>query len=172
MIMNNVQIYLQVTSLADITTGDGKYARKTILEAQHQDDRQILLDWGIQHPSNSYLNIWKKSIRALTSGTNGKLFVTLGNWINKPSWIEEWRWINSTAILEKKVPNGWNLYTSIISPNGLRSNKYSYLENVSDIQDNQAKAIVSSLGIDLVQFEGSAKIDSYETLSSNNRNCR
>ena len=169
-ILNNVRIHLQVTYLADITTGDGKYVRRTILEARRQDNRISQLDWGIQHPSTAHLTIWKKAIATLTTNASGRLHSTLGNWINKPSWNEEWRWLESSETLAKKVSSGWNLYTPVISPNGLRSNKFSYSENVSNIQNNQAKATVSSIGIDLVQFEGCTNIDAYKTPSIYNKN--
>lgn len=47
--------------------------------------------------------------------------------------------------------------------NGIRTNKYVYSDNVPTIPENSFKVSVSSIGIDIVKYEGSKKIISYLT---------
>ena len=159
--LNNFRMFLQVTSLADITIGDSKFIREMIRLGRHQVDWKGNLDWGIQCPTRSNFNLWRKAIKNITFGENGRLLQYLGKWINKPSWNEEWRWIPSSKTLAFKVYEIWKIYTPLLSQAGTRSNKFEYQEDVISIPENSEKASVQSLGIDLVLFEGSAKISSY-----------
>ena len=164
-ILNRVRICLQITSLADMVTGDGKYIREPIRNARRQNDRKSSLDWGIEKPTRAHLRLWKKSIADLVVSENGRIDIELGDWINKPSWTEEWRWMPTSDILAKSVSGRWNIYKPIRSNSGIRTNKYAYSENVPTISEDSYKASVTCVGIDVVKYEGSKKIISYLTPS-------
>ena len=77
--LNNFHMFLQVTSLADITIGDSKFIREMIRLGRHQVDWKGNLDWGIQCPTRSNFNLWRKAIKNITFGENGRLLQYLGN---------------------------------------------------------------------------------------------
>lgn len=76
--LNRYRQYLQVTSLADITTGDGKKVRHSIMQGLCQSDRVSILDWGIFYPTQREKNKWIKAMRCITIGNTSRLLNSLG----------------------------------------------------------------------------------------------
>jgi hypothetical protein len=84
------RLYLQVTSLSDITCGYGqKYTQA--YQCIHDDTIPHHYIWPIQpRPSSSAIKVWRKALRTCFPRTNGDMTYSLGQWLSQPS--AEWNW--------------------------------------------------------------------------------
>jgi hypothetical protein len=81
--INYCRLYLQVTTIADITTSDGKRIRTEIMEGDRNDTRRDQsLDWPFQQkPGKTEWKKWKKYLQQTFCTSEEKLKQPLGNWI-------------------------------------------------------------------------------------------
>jgi hypothetical protein len=86
--INNWRLYLQITTLSDITTFDGKHIRRTYLNKNKMKKfvTRSTMKWPIQHmPELTTFNLWTNHIKQLfTTNSQGKLKTPLTNWIHDP----------------------------------------------------------------------------------------
>ena len=111
---NQCRIYLQVMSLADITTGNGRnicswatIGKRNLSQARTEYEWPL---WGT--PSKSDWRAWRKSIRhTFCTRRNFHLDTSLGNWtIQVPS---QWQWfVNcfSDNLFHKDSTGSWTTY--------------------------------------------------------------
>ena len=67
--VNRVQLYLRVTSLADISTGDGRYIRPEFLSTIQLRRATIptsVLTWPVENPSSKDFRIWVTTLNSIT----------------------------------------------------------------------------------------------------------
>jgi hypothetical protein len=92
--INMCCLFLQVSSLSDITCGYGnKYTKAYNCQYDHSIPHHYL--WPIQPwPSQSAIRCWRKALRLCFHRTEGIMDYTLGRWLYCPT--TEWRWFFST----------------------------------------------------------------------------
>ena len=67
--VNRVRLYLRVTSLADISTGDGRYIRPEFLSTIQLRRATIptsVLTWPVENPSSKDFGIWVTALNSIT----------------------------------------------------------------------------------------------------------
>ena len=85
--LNRCRLYLQVLTVADITTGDGKRIRRECLTGTSKYPSEY--DWPTQgNPPKHDWTFWQQSLTN-TFGRNGTLTHPLGNWTTLPV---RWQW--------------------------------------------------------------------------------
>jgi hypothetical protein len=85
--LNDCRMYLQVLTLSDITTADGKYLLPNIIRGYRTDDRPSTLNWPNTCRPTSWA-AWKLYLQHIGSGV--KLKRQLGAWIHLPH--QQWLW--------------------------------------------------------------------------------
>jgi hypothetical protein len=82
-VLNHCRIYLQVLSLTDIVTADGKQIIIPALNGNKLTDRKSTLNWPIQQrPTKSAWKLWASALQHLH--TNGTLHEPLTDWLSSP----------------------------------------------------------------------------------------
>ena len=90
-VLNRCRLYLQVLTVSDIMTADGKAILPAIKTGQLLDDRPSNLLWPTQgRPSPQEWNIWKQHLAHMEN--KGKLVQPLGKWI--ASTHQRWRYLS------------------------------------------------------------------------------
>ena len=88
--INRVRCHLQVLSLADIVTGDGKNIGGNYLRGIPSKDVSRW-EWHKEEPCQNDYKTWNKYISKITEA-NGVLALPLGEWIAKPH--QRWTWFH------------------------------------------------------------------------------
>ena len=88
--INRVRCSLQVITLADITTADGRSIRQDVREGR-QWTRRSKYQWGKEQPSEQDWDEWSRAMIRI-SNHNGYLPNPLGRWIAEPHLQHEWIW--------------------------------------------------------------------------------
>jgi hypothetical protein len=91
---NKCRLYLNVMSLADITSGDGLYLRKDLLTGTFDggSSRNSATWPPRQRPLTTSWNIWQECLLQLyCTGTTGRLVHKLGDWYTHDV-INTWEW--------------------------------------------------------------------------------
>ena len=113
--VNKCRMYLHVYTLADITTADGKYLRKDLLDGKR--DLHTCQQWGWpiwERPNARCWSIFWRVLRTVfTNGLTLHLTTPLGEWINKD--FENWEWFLSSDghNLFQRRSEGWVQYSSL-----------------------------------------------------------
>ena len=91
--VNRVRLYLCVISLADISTGDGRYIRPefiSTLQFRRLTPPKSLLTWPVEKLSSKDFGIWVSTMNSIIR--NAFLFHwRLGDWVRPPLWEQHWR---------------------------------------------------------------------------------
>ena len=110
--INRVRIFLQVTTLSDITDGSGKNITEDAYEARPMSDRKARLRWPRQlFITTKQRNLWKKAIESAYTSWGRKLHQPLGQWTAPPNQI--WSGMydkTSDTITIKDTQNSSNQY--------------------------------------------------------------
>ena len=149
--INKVRGYLEVFTLADITTGDGNKIRQCF-KLGIKSDTKSLWDWHEERPSQLDLAEWKRAMTLLVDGTN-KLHKPLGKWIAKPH--HDWLWYYSMKDdkIYRKGPKFWTSY--ILGKSATRFNPI-YTQDINVIADptNISLTTVKVISNRTIVFEG------------------
>jgi hypothetical protein len=91
--INRCRLYLQVTSLSDISCGYGtKYSNAYNCTYDHTIPHHHL--WPKQtKPNGNAISVWRRALRICFPRNNGTMIHSLGNWLYRPNL--EWRWFFS-----------------------------------------------------------------------------
>ena len=93
--INRCRLYLQVSTLADLVTVDGRSVRQRIWQGQQNFSRGHRHDWPMQgQPGQDNWSDWREMLRQLFGliGNSRRLAVPIGRWTD--SW-QDWRWFQS-----------------------------------------------------------------------------
>ena len=113
---NRCRLHLRATTLANITTADGRRIRRSSLNVE--DDRVIPDNyvWPQQpRPCDGDRNIWKRCLLLTlhTSEANPNIHYDLGPW---NEWVAnlEWKWMYSTQeeVIYEKEDEGWKAWAT------------------------------------------------------------
>lgn len=109
--INRCRIHMQVTTLADIVTGDGKRITETARHCKRDDTRSSPFDWPIQpRPGPLSRSTWSKALRTcFPSLDDGSLTHSLGNWIITAAY-HQWFFKTSTNTLFQRTRQGWVIW--------------------------------------------------------------
>ena len=154
--INRVRGYLEVFTLADITTGDGNKIRPCFLLGS-KSDTNSLWDWHEERPSLLDISRWKWAMTLLVDETK-KLHTSLGKWIAKPhhDWI--WYYAMKDDIIYRKGPAIWTSY--IRGRSATRSNPIYFQEtNVTTAPTGISLTTVTVISNRIIIFEGTDYTD-------------
>ena len=108
--VNRCRVYMQVITLADITTGDGKRIRSEAWAVQKCSRQGITWpEWGT--PSTADKNVWRRVIRSIFFPTKHLTLETpLGKWSSDNT--EHWEWFISKdeGRLYQNKNNEWKIF--------------------------------------------------------------
>lgn len=109
--LNKCRIYLQATTLTDITDGSGNnfcpYSWKGVRDIRHIKHH----DWPNQgNPDSNSWRKWRSALRNIIPKTGGSLICWLGPWVDcrRNGWT--WFASESTRRIYRRVGNGWLSY--------------------------------------------------------------
>ena len=106
--INRCRIFLQATTITDITTIDGTYLPLKVREVQSKI-RDSKISFPVQkRPSKEDIRHWNYFIDSLS--VQGTLHVQLGNWTRDPDQLFAYFYNPMTDILYKRGTNGWAIY--------------------------------------------------------------
>ena len=92
---NKCRIYLQVLTVGDIASGNGKTVDEGIRKGQRQLGRARNLEWPVQgKPKSTYWNAWRKVLKESILNTNGDLIQAVGKWNANIDniYCAKWEW--------------------------------------------------------------------------------
>ena len=160
-IFNNYRLYLQVHSLADITTGDGARITGNALQRIRDPDRKSNLTWPAQkRPSGKYWKIWRKMLRQVfTNNTYWSLGRPLGSWTDISHQTYKWFCTDDYETLYfKHSPNSFRVYTRLDGPRLRRPTKYQFSTWTNKISQYFEKTTIRRTQNGRIRAEGSAPI--------------
>jgi hypothetical protein len=99
-VLNSCRVYLQVITLADITSADGRYILSEAKAGTCIPHRTSNLDWPIQgRPSPSDWRLWRQTLAYLED--KGQLVSPLGSWrtSSHQQWHTYYNPVNNTVLL-------------------------------------------------------------------------
>ena len=113
---NRCRLFLQVLTVADISTGDGTAIDKNYLQGMQQTGRSRVADWPTQgQPSAQDWTAWRRVLRlVLGSGNQYTLTTKLGAWLEPyaskalPNW--PWFWDKHNDIIYNNMHTYWEAY--------------------------------------------------------------
>ena len=113
--LNWCRMYLQVTSVADICTADGKYIRRAAWEGRRERLWQQRYQWPrTVRPANCHWDTWRDVLTSTLlqgTGTHRKLRVPLGTWMDD---LDRWHWLYSPSCgLLHRQGHLWLVHTPI-----------------------------------------------------------
>ena len=108
--LNRVRMAKEVSSLADLVTGDGRSLRQFALDWGCDVDQRSKYVWPTEQPSNSDYDLWTKAIEKIANRYGSlPLERRLGPWTARPH--QQWRWFCSpdTRHAYKRQEDGWDM---------------------------------------------------------------
>jgi len=110
------QQFLQVSSISDITNGDGSRISDNAINGVFDRHRPHYYQWPYQpSPPPSDWTIWRRSLRRCIHDDKLILYHTLGKWTDNHEW--SWFFSPTEERLFQRTLEGWNLWI----PNSRRS---------------------------------------------------
>lgn len=106
-VLNMCRLYLQVYSLTDITSADGRYIIPHYKDGIQSQDRKSELRWPTQQrPGKKAWILWKQALQHIE--TNDTLLQPLGRWLTSPH--QKWNWYLDplTSILYHNADGLWS----------------------------------------------------------------
>jgi hypothetical protein len=126
--LNLCRLYLQVISLSDMVSADGKCIIGPVLEGKKLMDRRSNLNWPEQGcPSKSDWRLWASALQPLHSNTKLIKPINMGSRSDHQSWF--W-YLDTGNRLLQKIDDSWVSFDSL--PRQRRStriNRYNYYYN-------------------------------------------
>ena len=93
--LNWCRMFLQVVSVADIVTADGKRIRSAVMNGIRDEQYVPMYEWPrTVRPSKSHWQVWRDSLTAALLNPAGTLRRPLTHWKDS---IDEWRWLYSPS---------------------------------------------------------------------------
>ena len=112
--INRCRIYLQVHSLADITTGNGRYIRRSIVKGNKSmnQGRENIIWPRWERPSPKDWTVWRTFLRSICTD-RWLLRQPLGNWTTFDH--NNWKWFLSpnNDNLYRRQGNQWSLHKKL-----------------------------------------------------------
>ena len=148
--INRVRCHLQVITLADIVTPDGRRIRQEVLDGVRWNRRNNY-KWGKEQPSDGDWAEWRRAMVAISSHT-GTLSTPLGRWIAAPHIQHEWIWGVTDGFLYKYL-GGRHQWWQRFRPTSIAGNTFEgnhwtrrppehfQVAQVEEIEGNRARWI-------------------------------
>jgi hypothetical protein len=112
--INRVRIFLQVTTLSDITDGSGRNIMEEAYEARPMSDRKSRLRWPRQLViTTKQRNLWKKALESAYTSWGRKLHKPLGHWTGSPNqtWSAMYSTISNTVTVTDTQTSSTQYYS-------------------------------------------------------------
>ena len=164
--INQVRQYLQVTTLADISSYDGKKLTKDTLMGNKQTScSSKKYNWPrIPKPPRSYLKLWKKAI--IHHFTCSRMIIKdefqCDIWTNNARELHSWWYSVEDTRLCKQHDDQWEIWTIALSTGRSSRSKERFLQSlgtmIATLPKDAAPAEVYSIG-NRIKLQGWAHID-------------
>ena len=139
------RLFLQVTTLADITTADGTRIMASALEGtKAKNHNPSYYKWPKQQkPPKSIWNSWRTRLAPLINGLNGKLAQPLGRWTDggRDKW--PWFYAPSEDRLYERTPDGFKFYIHQGRTDHPEAGRYSCPHLAPSLYSSAERAYVS-----------------------------
>ncbi len=114
--LNHCRLFLQVITISDIATADGKRILPSALQGIRASDRSSSLQWPRQEsPPKPVWDLWRLALSHFS--TQSRLNQSLGRWVNKPHQTWVWYMDLPTKIVYRLLPDAtWVAYSAVTSP--------------------------------------------------------
>ena len=156
--INRCRCYLNVTTLADIVTGEFKYSRVYGKGNLTRYNGQCTIGQNKQGLKRKIGHNGKKSLRVFTKGKILILKTSLGRWIDKEN-ENKWSWYyqESSDSVFKRISNGWQVYRRIRKRG--RRGKYPSFQNACTTKSTllEAKRCTVKWNKGTLQLTGTAE---------------
>ena len=146
--INRCRIYMQATTLSDITTGDGTIITPDALKCNFDEERPHYYKWPVQQqPHQRVRRLWKRALKLAFPRRQGSLELqhTLGSWTNN---YNDWKWFfhPRTQLLFHQRDNGtWHMYRYMNRAGRVgRYPKYQYMSQALSFPLNCCRATVKN----------------------------
>jgi hypothetical protein len=114
-LLNKCRVYLQVLSLTDLTSADGRQIIPHYKQGILSQDRRSTYTWPVQQrPGKEAWSLWNSALQHLES--KGMLKTPLGDWLTRPH--QNWHWSMdpiSSSIFFSSQPDQWYKGKPLIS---------------------------------------------------------
>ena len=154
--INRVRCYLEVFSLADITTGDGTRIRSCYLQG-NRGDTHSKSDWHEKQPSVRDFNRWRNSMPLLLDETK-RLHRPLGKWLAQPHHCWRWHYDMPNDTIYEQSDDTWKAYHRRMSAT-CTNPIYPLRETTSTAPKLMALTSVLVISEGMVMFEGTDYTD-------------
>jgi hypothetical protein len=153
--INRCCLYLQVTTLSDITCGYGKTFTKA-LNCIYDNTIPHHYHWPVQpRPGNQAIKAWRKALKECFPHENGILEHQLGNWLYAPQ--ESWRWYFSprTTLIYQQQGRLWRIWRRCSRAGYLGTTpRYRYETNGFNKPPDCVRATIVRQGAHFLQMTG------------------
>ena len=123
--LNQVRLYLQVHTVADVVTGDGRFITEAARRGQLDPWRERRSEWPIQgRPSDRAFQVWKAACRFLTvphRASSWELRTPLGPWLDDSS-LSWYLGSDPDALYHRQADGSWRKYARARPRQRTRSN--------------------------------------------------
>jgi hypothetical protein len=107
--INRCRLYLQVTTISDITNGDGIRVSDNALQGIYDHHRPHYYQWPYQpSPPTSCWTIWRRSLRRCLHDKKLVLNHRLGKWTDNHDWM--WHFSPTEERLYQRQHQGWKVW--------------------------------------------------------------
>ena len=151
--INRVRNYLEVLTVADIATGDGKHICTNYLSGIRSHNRSSY-EWQTEHPCAQDFRCWRKYIPSLLNPLNS-LRQPLGRWLAPPHRVWIWFYCPQSDRVFQKVNTQWKVYCR--SAYATRTNAIYVTSGalINDAPELEFTTVIE-LTASSVQFEGTS----------------
>ena len=155
---NRVRIHLEVITLADITSGDGKRIEVWAQTMRKLPEHKSKWHWAKEVPGRVDRRAWKKGLEELKvpGMLNLPLSLKLGNWIadtHREIWV--WYYVPETRTLYRNSFGSWLQYRPVFSA-PVRQGTNFRLHSVGPPPAHAQRATAQDTTLARVRFGGSA----------------
>ena len=106
--INNCRLFLQATTVADITTLDGRYVPSMVRKVQAPLRTQTLIFPFQKRPSKTDRAHWNLFLDVISQ--NGHLYLPLGAWLRHPDQRSEFMYCKESDAIYKQTGKQWEVF--------------------------------------------------------------
>ena len=111
--LNRCRLFLQVTTLVDISSADGKFITHKAWQGQFDYSSPSYYNWPNQgDPPPKDWALWRKALSiSFCGGQTRRLTIPMGSWSDNQ--IDKWKWFFAPTEdrLYERLATGWNVYS-------------------------------------------------------------
>jgi hypothetical protein len=153
--LNIFRKYLQVITLAEIVTADGKYITRAAWEGHRDASRITKYNWPEQHrPSDSHWQLFRDALQRCFNVSAQRQLQQPMQWDVNPAASSPWQffWNPADERLYRRQKEGWTAHAHTGTGKRMRQTKYSGfpVADVPSLPSGARKATVDIRGLNFI----------------------